>query len=68
MTYQEKIIDVVTGEEIIRPYTKEEIDEVKKAIAEAELIAQAETAKAVAKAALLSKLDITEAEAKLLLS
>jgi acyl-CoA reductase-like NAD-dependent aldehyde dehydrogenase len=68
MTYIEKIIDVTTGEETIRPYTAKEIAEVEKAIAEAEAKEQAQAAKAHERSALLAKLGITEEEAALLLS
>lgn len=71
MTYNEKIVDITTGDEIIRPFTKEEIAKVEAAQAQAEadqLAAEAEVnAKAEAKSELLAKLGITEAEAKLLL-
>lgn len=72
MTYNEKIVDITTGDEITRPFTKDEIAKVEAAQAQAEadrLAAEAEAeAKAAAKAELLAKLGITEAEAKLLLS
>jgi len=65
--YQEKIVDVVTGEETFRPYTKEEIAAVEAAIAQAkDLQAQSEQ-KNAAKAALLDRLGITAEEAALLL-
>lgn len=66
--YFEKIVDLETGEEIIRPYTKDEITSVEKATAEAQAKAAADNAKELEKAALLSKLGITDDEAKLLLS
>ena len=63
----EKIIDLQTGDETIRPYTENEIAaaaaEVAKAQAKAELFAQ----KVAAKQELLAKLGITADEAKLLL-
>ena len=68
MTYFEKIVDVETGEETIRPYTKQEIDEVEKAILETQSISEIEANKAAEKAALLAKLGITADEAKLLLA
>ena len=68
MTYTEKIIDVNTGEETLRPYTAKEIAEVEKAILDNEAKAQAQATKATEKAALLAKLGITDEEAKLLLS
>ena len=68
MTYIEKIVDTLTGEITEKPYTKEQLAELKTyanlAIAEQ---AKAE-AKATAKAALLDRLGISEDEAKLLLS
>lgn len=71
MTYFEKIVDAITGEESIREYTKAEIDEVMKAKAEADAIqaqikAQAE-ADAAAKQAILDRLGLTAEEAALLL-
>lgn len=68
MTYTEKIIDLTTGEEIIREFTKEENDAVEKAIAENQKIVEKSEQKASEKTALLAKLGITEDEAKLLLS
>jgi hypothetical protein len=72
MEYTEKIIDITTGEETIRPYTKAEIAEVEAAIAKIEserLIGENEkAAKESAKAALLQRLGITAEEAKLLLA
>jgi hypothetical protein len=68
MEYTEKIINITTGEEIIRPYTTAEIAEVDKAVAEIEANAKIEAEKAIEKAALLVKLGITAEEAKLLLS
>ena len=66
--YFEKIVDLETGEETIRPYTKDEIAAIEKATAEAQAKAAADNAKELEKAALLSKLGITDDEAKLLLS
>ena len=68
MTLNEKIVDVSTGEEVIRPYTADEIkqveaDKIKIAAREKEL-----QDKATARAAILEKLGLTEAEAKLFLS
>jgi len=72
MAYTEKIIDITTGEETIRPYSKAEVAEVEAALAQIEserLILQNENAiKAQAKAALLDRLGITADEAKLLLA
>jgi hypothetical protein len=71
MEYTEKIINVATGEETIRPYTADEIAEVEAAIAEGEKvkteIKMAADAKATAKAELLERLGITAEEAALLL-
>ena len=66
--YFEKIVNVETGEETIRPYTKEEIAKMEKAAAEVQAKAAADNARELEKAALLSKLGITNDEAKLLLS
>jgi hypothetical protein len=68
MTLNEKIINVSTGEETIRPYTAEEIAEV-----EAERVKIAARQKELqdketARLAVLEKLNITQEEAKLLLS
>jgi hypothetical protein len=72
MAYTEKIIDITTGEQTIRPYTKAEVAEVEAALAQIEserLILENEKAtKAQAKAALLERLGITADEAALLLS
>ena len=65
--YKEKIIDSHTGEETWRDYTVEEIAEVEKAQAEAEIRAAEQAAKAEQRAALLERLGLTEEEAKLLL-
>jgi hypothetical protein len=65
--YFEKIINVETGEETIRPYTEEEIAMMETAKAEAEAKTTAEAAKAHERAALLERLGITEDEAALLL-
>ena len=67
MTYFEKIVDVNTGEETLRPYTDKEIALVEKSLARANEVATEAAAKADAKAALLTKLGITEEEAALLL-
>jgi acyl-CoA reductase-like NAD-dependent aldehyde dehydrogenase len=69
--YQEKIIDITTGEETIRPYTPEEVAEVEAAIEatrlEQEAKAAAQSEKETARQAILERLGITEDEAKLLL-
>lgn len=67
--YFEKIINLETGEETLRPYTKEEIAEVDKFIAESEAKQIKEEAeKASKKAALekLSALGLTETDLKAL--
>ena len=64
----EKIIDLQTGEETIRPYTKAEIAEVEAENAKAEQKLIEKAAKATAREALLERLGITEEEAKLLLN
>ena len=66
--YQEKIVDVITGEETFRPYTKKEIAEVEASIADAKKISDETTAKVAAKQAVLDRLGITVDEAALLLS
>jgi len=67
-TPQIKIVNVVTGEEIVRDATSTEITQMQKDAANyKEQLAEAE-AKANAKAALLTKLGITAEEATLLLS
>jgi hypothetical protein len=63
-----KIVNVETGEEIVREMNADELAqwEADKTKAEADKLAKAEAS--AAKAALLNKLGITEDEAKLLLS
>ena len=65
--YFEKIVDLETGEETIRPYTKDEIATMEKAAAENEAKAAADNAKELEKTALLTTLGITDQDAKLLL-
>lgn len=65
--YQEKIVNITTGEETFRPYTKEEVAEVEAAIADAKKIEAEAAAKAAAKEAILDRLGITAEEAALLL-
>jgi hypothetical protein len=69
--YQEKIIDIMTGEETIRPYTAAEIKEVEAATqaAQAEIDARenAKAAKEAARQAILDKLGLTAEEAAALL-
>jgi len=67
MTYTEKIINLATGEETVRPFTAKEIAEVEKEIAANEASLIEAQKKAAEKAALLAKLGITEDEARLLL-
>ena len=68
MTYIELIYDITTGETIEKPYSAEQLAEVK-ASEIANKLAIEKQAKADAdKAALLAKLGITADEAKLLLS
>ena len=66
--YKEKIVDVITGEEIWRDYTDAEIAEAQKAQAEAAVLAIEQAEKEAARKAIFDKLGITEEEAKLLLS
>lgn len=63
-----KIIDAITGEEIIIDLTDAEIAEIAALEANELAIQNAKKEAATAKAALLSRLGITEDEAKLLLS
>jgi len=66
MKYFEKIVDISTNEETIRPYAAEEIDEVEKALRLAsEMEAELEL-KTQAKERLLQKLGITADEVELL--
>jgi hypothetical protein len=65
--YKEVIYNVLTGETIERPYTAEEIAEVEKAIADAEVEAQNANEKETRRNAVLEKLGLTEQEARLLL-
>lgn len=71
MTYFEKIVDAITGEESMRPFTAEEtkvIDAAAEAARAESAAAEAEaTAKAAARTALLDRLGITADEAALLL-
>lgn len=72
MTYNEKIIDITTGEETLREYTKEEIAIVeaeKIKIAEWRAIVDAENAtKETARQAVLAKLGLNAEEAAALLA
>jgi len=67
MTYYEKIVNVQTGEEILREYTSEEIELVEKAEAESVKATKELQAKAAARLVILEKLGLTEDEAKVLL-
>jgi hypothetical protein len=66
--YKEKVVDIASGEESWRDYSKEEIAEVEDAIAEIDANAEALKAKELAKTELLQKLGITDDEARLLFS
>jgi len=65
---QVKIVDVETGEEIVRDATAEEIAQMELDAANAAARKAKAEAKAQAKAQLLAQLGITEEQAKLLLS
>jgi hypothetical protein len=69
--YQEKIIDIKTGKETIRPYTAEEVAEVEAAIEanriEQEQKASAKAEKHAARLEILDKLGLTADEAAILL-
>ena len=71
MSYTEKIVDVSTGTEIIREYTKEEIAEAKSRNDAIQLKAAQQQAEAAAKEAqrqvILDRLGLTADEARLLL-
>jgi membrane-bound ClpP family serine protease len=71
MSYTEKIVDVSTGTEIIREYTKEEIAEAKSRNDAIQLKAVQQQAEAAAKEAqrqvILDRLGLTADEARLLL-
>jgi hypothetical protein len=66
--YQEKIVNVATGEETWRDYTAAEIKDIEAAQALAEKKRLETVAKEAARELLLTKLGITADEAKLLLS
>jgi len=68
MEYFETNLNLETGETTIRPYTDDEIAEMKKGEAAAAERTKVAQAKEAAKAALLEKLGITAEEAALLLS
>ena len=67
MTHEVKIVNVSTGEEIVRDATAEELAQIEIDIAAGEAKDAQDAADAVAKAALLERLGISEDEAKLLL-
>lgn len=67
MDLNEKIVDVETGEEVIRPYSEEEIAEVEKNRQEAAVRVKEAEDKAAARSLILEKLGLTEEEAKVLL-
>jgi hypothetical protein len=64
----EKIIDLESGQETIRPFTKAEVAATEAAIAKSKEKAEIEELKQSQKAELFAKLGITEDEAKLLFS
>lgn len=68
MVFQEKFIDLTTGEEIFRDYTPQEMSEA--AALQAKVLERFEENQKLmdAKLTVLQKLGITEDEAKLLLS
>lgn len=65
---QEKIIDLATGKETLRPYTADEIAIVETEQAKANTLLEAEAQKAAEKTAVLTKLGLTADEAAALLS
>ena len=66
-TPQVKIVNVETGEEIVRDANAEELAQIELDAANAEARKQAEAQAATARQALLNKLGITAEEAQLLL-
>ena len=67
-TYKEMVVDALTGEEVIKPYTAEQVAEAEVWAIEAAKRTEAQAKAEADKAALLAKLGITADEAKLLLS
>jgi hypothetical protein len=65
--YKEKILNAITGQEIWRDYTAEEIAEVEAAQAEAAQKQAEAQAKETARQAVLAKLGLTAEEAQVLL-
>lgn len=70
--YFERIIDITTGEETIRPYSAEEIAAVEAEQSEIEIhlqkLASERSVKDAARQVILDKLGLTQEEASLLLS
>jgi hypothetical protein len=66
--YKEKIVDTITGEEIWRDYTDDQIEEVKRAEEKIAQLAIKQSEAEAKRQALLDKLGITTDEAKLLLA
>jgi hypothetical protein len=67
-TYKEMVVDAITGEEVIKPYTAEQIAEAEAGAIAAATLTEAQAKAETDKAALLAKLGITADEARLLLS
>jgi phosphopantetheine adenylyltransferase len=66
--YKEKIVDAITGDEIFRDYSKNEIAEVEANLVEMKEREEEIAGKLTQRKAILERLGITEEEAKLLLS
>jgi hypothetical protein len=64
----EKIIDLATGEELLREYTAEEIAAAEAEGIKAQALIEAETQKVTEKMALFTKLGLTAEEAAVLFS
>jgi len=65
---QEKIIDLSTGQEIVRDYTPEQLAEVAAEEAKAEALAAEQAKKLAEKTAVFTKLGLTEEEVAALFS
>jgi len=65
--YQEKIVNIETGETTYRDYTPDEIAEVEQSQADAAQLIADETAKAEQRRSILERLGLTEDEATVLL-
>ena len=65
--YQEKIVNIETGETTYRDYTPDEIAEVEQSQADAAQLIADETAKAEQRRSILERLGLTEEEARVLL-